>query len=143
MIKNAKDLLMEAQNRQAKYANEHRRYLEFKVGDQVLLSTRNIIDIVDKQHPSKKLTPKYIRPFTITNVISSVTYKLDLPPYMKIYTVFHISLLKIYNPNDTEEFLRSTPPPAIIIPETEEEKYEVETILDKRIIHDQPQYLVK
>ena len=37
MIKNAKDLLMKAQNRQVKYANEHRRHLEFKVEDQVFV----------------------------------------------------------------------------------------------------------
>ena len=62
---------------------------------------------------------------------------------MKIHPVFHISLLKLYNPNDNEEFIRPTTPQAIIIPETEEEEFEVESILDKRIIHNKPQYLVK
>ena len=38
MIKIAKDALMEAQDRQTKYANQHRRHQIFKEGDQVLLS---------------------------------------------------------------------------------------------------------
>ena len=38
MIKIAKDALMEVQDHQTKYANQHRRYQIFKEGDQVLLS---------------------------------------------------------------------------------------------------------
>ena len=47
MMKIAKDSLMEAQDRQAKYANQHRRHQVFKEGDQVLLSMRNINNPVD------------------------------------------------------------------------------------------------
>ena len=140
MIKIAKDLLMEAQDRQTKYANQHRRHEEFNIGNKVLLSTRNINNPFDKQRPTKKLASKYIGPYTIIAKISPVVYKLNLPSSLKIHPVFHISLLKSYNESD--EFERtSTPPPAIII--DNEEEYEVEYILDKRIIRKQPQYLVK
>jgi len=56
---------------------------------------------------------------------------------MKIHPVFHISLLKLYQPSPSD-FERSTPPLAIVIPETNHEKYEVEAILDKRILRNKP-----
>ena len=61
---------------------------------------------------------------------------------MKIHPVFHVSLLKPYHPSPSD-FERPTPPPAIIIPETDHEEYEVETILEKRTLRNRPQYLVK
>ena len=56
MIKTAKDLLLEAQERQSKYANQHRRHEEFNLEDKVLLSTHNIESPVDKQRTIKKLS---------------------------------------------------------------------------------------
>jgi hypothetical protein len=142
MIDIAKDTLREAQERQVKYANEHRRFLTFKEGDQVLLSMKNTNMPIDRNRPTKKLTPRFAGPYTVTQVISSTAYKLDLPSNMKIHPVFHVSLLKPYQaaPN---EFHRPTPPPAIVLPDTEHEEYEVETILDKRILRKKPQYLIK
>ena len=61
---------------------------------------------------------------------------------MRIYPVFHVSLLKLYQASPNE-FVRPTPPPAVISPNTEQEEYEVETILDKRILRKKPQYLIK
>jgi Chromo (CHRromatin Organisation MOdifier) domain len=34
-------------------------------------------------------------------------------------------------------------PPAIVLPNTEQEEYEVENILDKRTLRKKPQYLIK
>jgi hypothetical protein len=82
-------------------------------------------------------------PYVISAVISTTAYKLDLPTSLKIHPVFHVSLLKPYNESPTD-FIRTTlPPPPVMIPETNEEEYEVETILDKRLIRNKPQYLVK
>ena len=61
---------------------------------------------------------------------------------MKIHPVFHISLLKPYQSSPTD-FEKPTPPPAIVIPETDHEKYKVKTILDKRTLRNRPQYLIK
>jgi hypothetical protein len=133
---------LEAQDRQRKYANQHRRYLEFNIGDKVLLSTKNINTPVDKQRPTRKLAPRFIGPYNIVNKISTTAYKLDLPSTLKIHPVFHVSLLKPYQ-ESPRNFERPTPPPAIFIPETNTEEYEVETILDKRILRNKPQYLVK
>ncbi len=143
MIQVAKDTLMIAQERQAKYANQHRRYKEYKIGDKILLSTQHINTPIDKYRPTKKLAPKYMGPYTISAVISATTYKLDLPANLKIHPVFHISLLKPYQ-EISNEFTQLTPPlPPVIIPETEEEEYEVEAILDKKLVRKKSYYLVK
>ena len=85
-----------------KYANQHCHHLKFKIGDKVLLSIKNINNPVDKNRPTRKLSPSFIGPYTITEVISTTAYKLDLPSSLKIYPVFHISLLKLYYPSSDE-----------------------------------------
>ena len=142
MIKIAKDTLLESQDRQIKYANQHRRYLKFNIRDKVLLSTRNINNSVDKNRLTRKLSPKFIRPYSIISVISDTVYKLDLPYSLKIHSVFYISLLKLYNESPSD-LTRTTLPLAIFIPETKSLEYEVENILDKRIMRKKLQYLVK
>ena len=103
MIKMAKDNLKDAQERQTKYANQHRRHCEFKLGDMVLLSIWNVTTIIDRQRPMQKLTPKYMGPFRVIQVISPMAYKLELPENIKMHPVFHISLLKKYK--TSEEFV--------------------------------------
>jgi hypothetical protein len=141
MTKIAKDTLMLAQERQTKYANQHRRELNFNIGDKVMLFAHNIHNPIDKYRPTRKLAPKYLGPYTISAIISPTSYKLDLPSTLKIHPVFHISMLKPYQ--ETDEFNRDVAPQPVYIPETKEFEYEVEQILDKRIIRNKPQYLIK
>ena len=81
-------------------------------------------------------------PYTIIAEVSTTVYKLDLPGNLRIHPVFHVSLLKHYQ-ETPDNFNRPTPPPAIIIPGIEEEEYEVESILDKKLVRTKPHYLVK
>jgi hypothetical protein len=40
----------------------------------------------------EKLTPRYIRPFSILEKCGAVTYKLDLPPSLAgVHDIFHMS----------------------------------------------------
>ena len=59
----------------------------YKVGDKVYLSLRNIR--IDK--PSKKLGDRATK-FTVTEVISPLSYRLDTP--LGIYNVFNVNLLR-------------------------------------------------
>jgi hypothetical protein len=128
-IEHAKVCLAEAQQRQQRYANEHRRDITFSVGDKVMLSTNNLSSL-DK---APKLLPKYIGPYMIKRVISPVAYELDLPNNMKIHPTFHVSKLKPYIENNDELFPNRgqivRPAPDIIDGEKE---YEIERILGKR-----------
>ena len=140
MIAITKDSLREAQENQAKYANQHRQHLTFQVGDKVLLSAQYINNPVDRNRPTRKLTPRYLGPYTISTVIFTTAYKLDLPATLRIHHVFHVSKLKPYK--ETEDFSRATPLPPIIMNNNSEE-FEVETILNKRTLKGKIQYLVK
>ncbi|PVF94983.1 hypothetical protein CPB86DRAFT_679917, partial [Serendipita vermifera] len=57
---------------------------------------------------SRKLTPKFIGPFTVTRELTKgTTYQLELPEILKergVHNAFHASLLKIYIPNCDTRF---------------------------------------
>jgi hypothetical protein len=101
----------------------HRRELQLAVGDEVLLSTKNI---KVKAAGTPKLLPKWIGPFKVLQCVNEVAYKLTLPPSLKIHPVFHVSLLKPYQQGG-----RVQPPPVPELLEGELE-YEVESILAHR-----------
>lgn len=136
-IEKAKEYLKKAQERQKKYANEHRQDVQLKVGDSVLLSTEDL-NIVD-QTRARKLTPPFIGPFTITKVVSPVSYQLQLPASLKIHDVFHMSKFKPFKPSPLK-YSNATasnrqrhlqrPLPEII---DGEEEWVIESILKKRI----------
>ena len=58
----------------------------YKVGNKVYLSLRNI----QINKPSKKLSNRATK-FTVTEVISPLSYRLDIP--LGIYNVFNVNLL--------------------------------------------------
>jgi len=59
------------QDRQKSYANKHRRALEFDVGDSVLLRVMPMKG-VRRFGLSRKLSPRYIKPFEILERVGSV-----------------------------------------------------------------------
>lgn len=65
-------------------------------------------------------------------------YKLNFLISMKIYNVFHVSLLKSYNGQDEDN---ASLPLSIVI--DDEEKYEVKKILDSKLHYRKLQYLIK
>lgn len=88
----------------------------------------------------RALQPQYEGPFTITEKISDITFKLDMPErYHAIHSVFHASKLAIYN-EPTIPGQKVDPPLPVEIKGQEE--YEVEKILQHRIHGKSTQYLV-
>ena len=77
-------------------------------------------------YPSRKLAPKRHGPFEISQVLSSLTYRLKLPPTWKIHDVFHASLLSTYRETTIHGPNFIQPPPDII---DSEEEYEVDRII--------------
>ena len=106
-----------------------------------MLLAQNINNSIDKYKPTRKLSLKYLDSYTISAKISSTSYRLDLPSTLKIHPVFHVSMLKPYQ--QSEEFNHKVLPQPIIISESNKAKYKVKQILDKRLIYNKTQYLVK
>ncbi|XP_012837665.1 PREDICTED: uncharacterized protein LOC105958204 [Erythranthe guttata] len=99
IIKNIREKMKSAQDRQQKYANKRRRDLEFNVGDHVFLKVAPLKGIMRFGNRGK-LSPRYIGPFEILNRIGTQAYRLALPPHLsRIHNVFHVSMLQKYLPN--------------------------------------------
>lgn len=123
-------------------ANKKRLPSPFKVNDKVMLSTKNLS--LEDGSGMRKLHPKYCGPFTITENINHVTFRLDLSQPMierGIHNAFHASLLKPYV---EDKFNRNNPPPP---PEkfndSEHEFYEIEKVLAKKKIRGKWHQLIK
>ena len=127
----AKANLATAQNRQKQYADQHRRPLIFAAGDRVYLSASNIPLPLHQQ--VRKLSPRWLGPFSVCQVISPLAYKLTLPAHFRIHPVFHISQLKPYIPSPEEFPARVLPPPPPVLVDDQPE-FIVERILDRRVI---------
>ena len=132
--------LQKAQEHQKKYADQNRRELTFKVGDLVLLNTEDITFT----EGTKKLLDKYIGPYKVLEVVSPLSYRLDLPKKLKrLHPVFHVSKLKEYHStSDFKDRIQQDRPMPVVKIDGEDEWY-VEKIINKRTKKNRIEYLVK
>jgi len=128
---------VDAQLRQKEYYDINRNPdPNLRSGDMVCLLPRNI----KTTRPSKKLDYHKIGTFTMLAKIGTSAYKLALPPSMAIHNTFHISLLEAYQDNRFPSQIKE-PPPSIQI--EEEDKYELDEIIDSRLHYNKLQYRAK
>jgi hypothetical protein len=102
---------------------KHKATPKYKEGDQVWLEGCNL----RTDQPAVKLVPRRHGPFMVKQVMSPVSYRLDLPSQWKIHPMFHIDLLSPYRETEVHGVNYQCPPPELI---DNEEEYEVEAILD-------------
>jgi hypothetical protein len=130
----ARDAMIKAQQSWVK----HRDTPKYKEGDLVWLEGKNL----RINQPTAKLAPRRHGPFKITQVMSTVNYRLELPTQWSIHPVFHIDLLTPYKETIMHGPNFTRPTPELI---DGEEEYSVEKILDSRHFgrRRRLQYLVK
>jgi hypothetical protein len=144
-ITHARSNIESAQQRQARYADQHRRDVTFQVGDKVLLSTNHLqLKGADRRTP--KFSFKYIGPFEIVRVVNQNAYELKLPPQLQLlHSTFNIDRLKPYRdgqlPFPDRPPADTRPPPDALL-DTGDGVYELERILAKRGRGRNTQYLV-
>ena len=103
----------------------------YKVGEKIYLWTNNI----KIKQASKKLNHQSIESFMIKRNIKDLSYELDLSVNMRIHSVFHAFMLQ-----PCDQFILLQIKSMLI---ESDEEYEVERILDKKIISEAAHYLVK
>ena len=120
----AKHSTFAAQQRQKRYHDNNRTDKQFAVGDKVLLTTANLA-LKILRTGTRNLAPKWVGPFTVTERVGSLGYRLELPDSMLVHDVFHVCYLRGYK-NDH----RKPPPP---VPELDDEQtWEVDAVLDHK-----------
>jgi len=124
----ARATLAKAQKNMRKYMDRHRsEAVEYKVGDLVLLSTKDLKwQMIGRR--SKKLTEHYVGPYKIKKIVFLNVIELELPNTIKIHSVVNVSRIRIYS-NQVPGQKAEVPKPVII---EGEEKWEVERVLNKR-----------
>ena len=133
--RDVKEQLKAAQENMKKFANIRRISAPlFKPGNLVWLLRK----FVKTTRPCDKLDFKKLGPFKVLEQINPVTFRLELPPSMRIHDAFHVSLLEPYETNKLQQ--QETAPPAIEV--NNHLEYEVEEILDSRYIRNKLHYLV-
>ena len=86
--------------------NKYREDVQFKEGDMIFLSSKNIVST----RPSRKLTDRRYGLFEIIKVING-DYQLRLPVTFRIHDVFHPSLLSLAATNPLPNQKTTLSPP--------------------------------
>jgi hypothetical protein len=122
---------------QEQHGDFQSKWKPFKVGDLVWLEGKNI----RTTQPKAKLGDKRHGPFRILNVLSPITFRLDIPrKWRMVHPVFHASLLSPYRETDAHGPNFTRPAPDLV---DDHEEYEVELILDGKPRGSGFVYLVK
>jgi len=100
---------------------------DFKIGDQAFVKAKYFCST----RPSKKLSEKYLGPYSIIARPGMHSFTLKLPDSMRsIHPVFHVVQLELATPNTIPERFQP-PPPAVEVDGKLE--YEIVEILDSKI----------
>ena len=137
--KEAKVALGKIQEEMKKYANRKQEEgEEYKVGNLVLLSRKDLKwQMVGRR--SEKLTEQFVGPYKVKGIVLTNAIELELPSSIKIHSVVNISQVWLYR--SQVEGQKKTPPRPVII--KREEEFEVEKILNKRIVRGKERFLVQ
>ena len=137
LLQTRKDALTHMTRAQQSWV-KHRDTPQYAVGDHVWLDGCNL----KTDQPTSKLAPRRHGPFVIAQVMSPISYRLELPHQWRIHPVFHIDLLTPYRETKMHGENYQWPPPELV---DNEEEFEVKAILDSRVFGRgcKLQYLVK
>ena len=94
----ARSYLDKAAKKMKKWADMKRCHTKYKVRDTMFVKLfPQQFKLLRQVH--KGLVRRYEGPFPILGEVDKVSYKVELPPRLKIHHVFHVSYLKLYHEN--------------------------------------------
>ena len=125
--------LAEANERMTKYYNQQHVPKQFKKGQLIKLSTKNL------RLKNAKLAPRWIGPFRVMERIGGQAYRLALPEkYSRLHNVFPVQFLEDYHhQKGVKEFL---PMPDL---QDDQDEWEVQEVKGSKDIQGVHHYLVK
>ncbi|KAJ8548452.1 hypothetical protein ON010_g11221 [Phytophthora cinnamomi] len=100
ILAEAQDAMATAQERWHAAYDRNRSHLVFAVGDKVLLNTKNLALAHLGTDGKRKFAPRFIGPYLITDITGPDTYKLALPPGLRLHPEYHVSRLRPYHHDD-------------------------------------------
>ena len=125
--KEVKAVLVKSQEKMKKQADRNRKEAEeYKVGDKVLISTKDF-PMEWMKRVIKKLTDKYIGLYEVTKIMSENVVELELPASIRIHLVVNVKRIAKYR--EQVERQKKIPLPSIEVAGKKE--HEVEKILDR------------
>ena len=86
-----------------------------------------------------ELTERFVGLYKIKGIVSSNTIELELPNSIKIHPVVNVSRVRLYKSQVKGQ--KKIPPKPVII--EGEEKFEVEKIINKRMVRGKERFLVR
>ena len=92
-----------------------------------------------KERRTEKLTEHFVGPYKVKGIVSSNAIELELPKSIKIHPVVNVNRVQLYKPQ--VEGQKKILPKLLIIKGQEE--FEVEEILNKRMIREKKKFLVR
>ena len=135
----AKVVLEKVQEKMKKFTDKKQgEGEEYKVGDLVLLSTKDLKWQI-KERKSEKLMECFVGPYKVKEIILSNAIELELPKSIKIHPVVNVSRVWLYK--SQVEGQKKILPKLVII--EGEEEFKVEKILNKRMIREKKKFLVR
>jgi hypothetical protein len=98
VLAQVRDALAHAQDVQKRNADSKGRsnMHTFEVNDLVLLSTKSLPNEAISHALGTKLLPRFIGPFRVAAKISERSYRLELPPGLRLHPTFYVGRLKPY-----------------------------------------------
>ncbi len=130
-----KQKLATTQASQKRHADRTRKdSSNYKVEDMIWLSTKNI----KTERSSRKLNYKMIDSYKIKKIMKNAC-QLNLSQFMKIHDTFYISLLRSSFTDSLIEQIQLSSSSIVV---NDEEKYEIDDILDSRYHYEKLQYRI-
>lgn len=130
----AKENLEKAQARMSASKDQHRRGVNWDIGDKVYLSTRNLKNL----RPSRKLAEQWEGPYEVLEQVGH-SYRLRLPPGSQIHDVFAPDVLK-KDPDNPLPGQENPKPHGEAI--AGEQEWEIDKILGARLVRQTLKYKV-
>ena len=135
----ARAALVKSQKEMKRQADRSRKETEeYRVGDKVLISTKNFSMELMKR-ATKKLMKKFIGLYVVRKIVSENAVELELPVLLRIHLMVNVRRIMKYKEQVERQKKISLPSVEVV----SKKEYKVEEILDRQERRGKMKYLVK